>query len=166
MAVSDAYVFPGCLTPVPTQLFFPKPPTTFLTCFCRGEGENTPERKVVSTGDRTHNHQVISQTRSPLSYPCRARKVQRAPSYQSRVSGRIKIPPSGSEKGHPRVNSVKLFQNFTGSFREEEFLRLSLCPYTYSAQTPPPTFPPEPFFFTDQIIANTFSKGSPKDQFC
>ena len=37
MAVGDAYVFPGVLTPVLTQLFFPKPPTTFLTCFCRGE---------------------------------------------------------------------------------------------------------------------------------
>ena len=37
MTVSDAYVFPGFLTPVLTQLFFPKPPTTFLTCFCRGE---------------------------------------------------------------------------------------------------------------------------------
>ena len=37
MAVGDAYVFPGFLTPVLTQLFFPKQPTTFLTCFCRGE---------------------------------------------------------------------------------------------------------------------------------
>ena len=37
MTVGDAYVFPGFLTPVLTQLFFPKPPTTFLTCFCRGE---------------------------------------------------------------------------------------------------------------------------------
>ena len=37
MAVGDAYVFSGFLTPVLTQLFFPKPPTTFLTCFCRGE---------------------------------------------------------------------------------------------------------------------------------
>ena len=37
MAVGDAYVFPGFLTPVLAQLFFPKPPTTFLTCFCRGE---------------------------------------------------------------------------------------------------------------------------------
>ena len=37
MAVGDAYVFPGFLIPVLTQLFFPKPPTTFLTCFCRGE---------------------------------------------------------------------------------------------------------------------------------
>ena len=37
MAVGDAHVFPGFLTPVLTQLFFPKPPTTFLTYFCRGE---------------------------------------------------------------------------------------------------------------------------------
>ena len=64
MAVGDAYVFPGFLTPVLTQLFFPKPPTTFLTCFCRGErrfshasaevrGENTPERKVASAGSNS-----------------------------------------------------------------------------------------------------------------
>ena len=32
-------------------------------------GENSPERKVASTGDRTHNHQVTSPTRSPLSHP-------------------------------------------------------------------------------------------------
>ena len=37
MAVGDAHVLPGFLTPVLTQLFLPKPPTTFLTCFCRGE---------------------------------------------------------------------------------------------------------------------------------
>ena len=37
MAVGDAYVFPGFLTPELTQISFPKPPTTFLTCFCRGE---------------------------------------------------------------------------------------------------------------------------------
>ena len=27
----------GLTPPVLTQLFFPKPPTTFLTCFCRGD---------------------------------------------------------------------------------------------------------------------------------
>ena len=37
MAVGDAHVFPGFLTPVLTQLFLPKPPITFLTCFSRGE---------------------------------------------------------------------------------------------------------------------------------
>ena len=69
MAVGDAHVFPGFLTPVLTQLFFPKPATTFLTCFSRGERRNTPERKFASTGDRTHNRQVMSPTHSPLSHP-------------------------------------------------------------------------------------------------
>ena len=30
-------------------------------------GENTPERKVASTRDQTHNHQVMSPKRSPQS---------------------------------------------------------------------------------------------------
>ena len=46
MAVGDAYVFPGFLTPVLTQLFFPKPPTTFLTCFCRGERRKYAGEKI------------------------------------------------------------------------------------------------------------------------
>ena len=45
MAVGDAYVFPGFLTPVLTQLFFPKPPTAFLTCFCRGESRKYAGKK-------------------------------------------------------------------------------------------------------------------------
>ena len=46
MAVGDAHVFPGFLTPVLTQLFFPKPATTFLTCFCRGEWQKHAREKV------------------------------------------------------------------------------------------------------------------------
>ena len=69
MAVGDAYVFPGFLTPVLTQLFFPKPPTTFPTGFCRGERRKYAGKKVASAGDRTHSHQVMSPTRSPLSHP-------------------------------------------------------------------------------------------------
>ena len=41
----DAHVFPGFLTQVLTQLFFPKPPTTFLTCFCRGERQKYAGKK-------------------------------------------------------------------------------------------------------------------------
>ena len=47
MAVGDTYVFPGFLTPVLTQLFFPKPPTTFLTCFCRGERRKYPSNNTL-----------------------------------------------------------------------------------------------------------------------
>ena len=46
MAVGDAHVFPGFLTPVLTQLFFPKPLTTFLTCFCRGARRKYARKKV------------------------------------------------------------------------------------------------------------------------
>ena len=46
MAVCDAHVFPGFLPPVLKQLFFPKPPTTFLTCFCRDERRKYAGRKV------------------------------------------------------------------------------------------------------------------------
>ena len=46
MAVGDAHVFPGFLTLVLTQLFFPKPPTTFLTCFCRGQRRKHAGKKV------------------------------------------------------------------------------------------------------------------------
>ena len=46
MAVSDTHVFPGFLIPVLPQLFFPKPPTTFLTCFCRGERRKYAVKKV------------------------------------------------------------------------------------------------------------------------
>ena len=45
MAVGDTHVFPGFLTPVQTQLFFPKPLTTFLTCFCRGERQKYAGKK-------------------------------------------------------------------------------------------------------------------------
>ena len=43
---SVMYMFPGFLTPVLTQLFFPKPPNTFLTCFCRGERWKYAGKKV------------------------------------------------------------------------------------------------------------------------
>ena len=46
LAFSNAYMFPGFLTPVLTQLFLPKPPTTFLTCFCRGERRIYVGKKV------------------------------------------------------------------------------------------------------------------------
>ena len=62
------HVFPGFLTPVLTQLFFPKPPTTFSHASAEVRVENMPERKVASTGDRTHNYQVTSPTRLPLSH--------------------------------------------------------------------------------------------------
>ena len=72
MAVGDAYVFPGFLIPVLTLLFFPKP-LLFSHASAEVRGENTPEKKVSSTRDRTHKHQVMSRTRSSLSHPGKAK---------------------------------------------------------------------------------------------
>ena len=63
------YVFPGFLTPVLTLLFFQSHRLLFSHASAEVRGENTPERKVASTWDRTHNHEVMSPTRSPLSHP-------------------------------------------------------------------------------------------------
>ena len=67
MVVGDAHVFPGFLTPVLMQLFFPKPRLLFSHASAGVRGENMLERKFA--GDWTHNHQVTSPTRSALSNP-------------------------------------------------------------------------------------------------
>ena len=61
MAVGDAYVFPGFLTPELTQLFVPKPPTTFPTCFCKSE-----RRKYAGKKSRL-NRGSNSQPTGPAS---------------------------------------------------------------------------------------------------
>ena len=68
MAVGDAYVFPGFLTPVLTQLFFPKPPTTFLTCFCRGERRKYAGKKsrlIRGSNSQPPGHESDTLTTEP-----------------------------------------------------------------------------------------------------
>ena len=55
------------------------------------------------------------------------------------------------EKGHPRNIPVKLFQNLTSCFGEEDFLRISSS--QYSARSP---HSPEPCLWMDQNFANKF----------
>ena len=66
MAVGDAHVFPGFLTPEPepTQISFQSYRLLFSHASAEVRGENTSERNFASTGSRTHNHQVISPTGS------------------------------------------------------------------------------------------------------
>ena len=87
--------------------------------------------------------------------------MQEAPIHQSHVYGWIKISRTIFEKGHPRNIPVKLFQNLTSGFWEEDFLRISSCPY--SARSP---HSPEPCLWTDKNFANNFWKGSPKEHSC
>ena len=68
MAVGDACVFPGFLTPVLTQLFFPKPPTTFLTCFCRGERRKYAGKKSrlnLGSNSQPPGHESDTLTTEP-----------------------------------------------------------------------------------------------------
>ena len=65
MAVGDAYVFPGFLTPVLTQLFFSKPPTTFLICFCRDErrkyaGKKSRLNRVSNSQPQCHESDTLT----------------------------------------------------------------------------------------------------------
>ena len=69
MAIDQACVFPGFLTPVLTQLSFQSHRLLFSHASAEVRGESTPERKFVSTGSPTRNHQVMSLTCSPLSQP-------------------------------------------------------------------------------------------------
>ena len=55
--------------------------------------------------------------------------MQEAPIHQSHVYGRIKILQTSFENCHQRYIPVKLFQNLTFGFGEEDFLRTSSCPY-------------------------------------
>ena len=87
--------------------------------------------------------------------------VQEAPIHQSHVYGQIKISHTIFEKGHTRNIPVKLFQNLTSGFREEDFLRISSC--QYSARSP---HSPEPCLWTDQNFAKNVRKGSPKEHSC
>ena len=50
MAVGDAHVFPGCLTPVLTQLSFQSHRLLFSNALAEVRGENTLEGQFASTG--------------------------------------------------------------------------------------------------------------------
>ena len=69
MEVADAHVFPGFLTPVLTQLFFPKLLTTFLTCFSRGERQKYAGKKVrliQESNSQPSGHESNMLTTEPL----------------------------------------------------------------------------------------------------
>ena len=79
MTVGDAYVFPGFLTPVLTQLFFPKPPTTFPTCFCRGERRKYAGKKSrLNQGSNSQppGHESDTLTTEPPRQGTKRRNVK------------------------------------------------------------------------------------------
>ena len=68
MAIGDAYVFPAFLAPVLILPFFPKQPTTFLTCFCRGERRKYAGKKSHlnrGSNSQTPGHESDALTTEP-----------------------------------------------------------------------------------------------------
>ena len=92
--------------PVLTQLFFPKPPTTFSHVSAEVRGENTPERKVASSGDRTRNHQVMNPTRSPLSHPGRTADTGFGTYFIVKVFNTVSFMYNNIYKWHKRHGST------------------------------------------------------------
>ena len=82
MAVGDAYVFPGFLTLVLTQLSFQSHRLLFSYA-SEVRGKIMLKRKFASTGYRTHNHQVMSQSRAPLSQPGEASNLVDLPKLKA-----------------------------------------------------------------------------------
>ena len=93
MAVGDAYVFPGFLTQVLTQLFFPKPPTTFRTCFCRGERRRYAGKKSrLNQGSNSQppGHESDTLTTEPngrgeINRGIQNKKISVASEYETQI---------------------------------------------------------------------------------
>ena len=85
--------------------------------------------------------------------------MQEALIHQSHVYGRIKILRTIFEKGHQGNIPVKLFQNLTSSFGEEDFLGISSCPYI--VQEAP--IHQSHVFGRIKISQTIFEKGHPKN---
>ena len=91
MAVGDAYVFPGFLTPVLTQLFFPKPLTTFLTCFSRGERQKYARKKSrLNRGSNSQppGHESDTLTTEPPGLGGRESKTEKVITANGRLTTR------------------------------------------------------------------------------
>ena len=68
MVVGDARMFPGFFKPVLNTTFFLKPPTTFLTCFSRGERQKYTGKKVCQilvSNSHPPGHKSIMLTTEP-----------------------------------------------------------------------------------------------------
>ena len=92
MAVGDTHVFPSLLIPVLTQRFFPKPPTTFLTCF-RGETPKNAGKKFclnwVSNSQLPGHESDLLTTEPPGLGPFFERLGQSHKPYPAKNGGLI-----------------------------------------------------------------------------
>ena len=78
---------------------------------------------------------------------CKKKKTQKNPFIKAKFIDGSKFLRTIFEEGHPRNTPLKLFQNLTSAFGEEDFLRISSCPF--SASSP---YSLELCLLTDQIL--------------
>ena len=81
-------MFPGFLTPVLTQLFFPKPPTNFLTCICRGERQKYAGKKVpLNQGSNSQppGHESVTLDTEPPGWGLIASELDNNELYESMI---------------------------------------------------------------------------------
>ena len=133
MAVGDAHVFPGFLTPVLTQISFQSHRLLFSHVSAELRGENTPERIFDSKRSRTHNHQVMSPTRSPLSHPGGAVKKEWSPlTYDSQRPS----PPLNPFPNKPWVLHVYSASPLKTLWEKEKLLVTSNFSFSHSVLYP------------------------------
>ena len=89
----------------------------FANNFWKGSSKNIPVKLFQNLTSSFGEKDFLRITSCPSI-------VQEAPIHQSHVFRWIKILQTMFEKGHPRNIPVKLFQNLTSSFGEEDFLRI------------------------------------------
>ena len=129
MAVGDAYVFPGFLTPVLTQLFFPKPPTTFLTCFCRGERRKYARKKSRLTrgsNSQPPGHESDTLTTEPPGRGTRTDGLMEGGTDRQRrtVSDHNSSPEQFKNCGKRRKCWFPVFTHFPRLFYKVLFSRI------------------------------------------
>ena len=139
MVVGDAHVFPGFLTPVLTQLFFPKPPTTFLTCFCRGERRKYAGKKSrlnQGLNSQPLGHESDTLTTEPLERVAlyqrtnlRLVQTESICRQQNKCNSRIEILLKLGRKhcGKRRKCWFPAFSPFSTMFSKGFFFRVIKC---------------------------------------
>ena len=106
-------------------------------------------KRVISNSDRQFQRRRFFKKFLHVHI---AQKV--SPPHGGHVFRRINILRTIFEKGHPRNILVKLFLNRTRGFREEDFLKISSCPYSTKRLTPMAAM-----FFDGSKFHKQFSKS-------
>ena len=126
--------------------------------FCEQFLKGSPKEhfcEIISKSDKWFQRRILKNFSE-------VHTVQKASPHGGYVFRRIKISRTLFEKGHPRNNPVKLFQNLTKRFQRRRILKNFSEVHTLKKASPPMAV----IFFNRSNIRENFWKGSPKEQSC